>query len=423
MSEPLDVIAGHLTTKAVLDRRHETTRELINQLDCWLNGSISDPLPMKETLQAFHDYGKHFVDQSLLQRLDKVRGRLAGSPALTNSWIGSMLATLLDKYDGNYDYRSYLALEVLNWGEEATGSEAQLDWRLTLLIFDIMRFELATLHGNENWLPRLPSDEKLALIRGHRLLSAMQAVLQRQQLTPDNREDGVFAEIISLWGQIEARMSPSDRRRLDYSLLPVDKVHDEYLFLRILQSFESVFSWLAASLQQVIRLGITDIHQSHHLLQRCQQRLSEASLLFPLLSSLRVDAFRDFRTHTEGASAIQSRSYKIVESLCRAPSEERLNSIAYTSVPDVRDKVLQQSETIDSVYRDMVNTASISQTDVAAFLQAMNVFESEMKKWRQSHYGIAVKMLGISPGTGYTEGTPYLSEVRHIAVFETNKTQ
>lgn len=423
MNEPPDVIAWQLTTKAVPDSPRDTTMKLINQLDDWLNGRISAPLPMAEILQAFHDYGKQFVDKALLQRLDGVRQRLAASQLLANTWIGAALATLLDKYDDKYDYYSYLALDLLNWEENATGNEALLDWRLTLLTFDIMRFEFAALSGNENWLPRIPSDEKLASMRGRRLLRAMQAALERQQLTPHNVESGVITEISNLWSQIDARMSETDRLRLNYSLLPVDKVHDEYLFLRILQTFETVFSWLAVSLNQVIRLGTTDIHQSHHLIERCHQRLCEASLLFPLLSSLRVEAFRDFRTHTEGASAIQSHSYKTVESLCRTPSKERINSIAYISVPEVRNRVLQQSETIDSVYLNMGQTASISPSDLAVFSQAMNAFEFELKKWRQSHYGIAVKMLGVSPGTGYTEGTPYLNEVRHIAVFEANKIQ
>jgi tryptophan 2,3-dioxygenase len=41
-----------------------------------------------------------------------------------------------------------------------------------------------------------------------------------------------------------------------------------------------------------------------------------------------------------------------------------------------------------------------------------------MRRWRQAHYSIAVRMLGDQkPGTGATEGTAYLRSVREIPIF------
>lgn len=423
MNLPLDATSGPFITRSVDPVQHDFFKILLNQLDFWLEEKSTNPLPLAEIVQAFHLKGKHFVEPVLLQRLSEVRKRISAASHSESSWVSTLLATLLDKHDDKYDYRSYLALEVLNWDEDATGSEMQLDWRLTLLTFDILRFELAALNGSEDWLPRLPTDESLASMRGRRLVRAMQAPLRRQQLVLQPDAESILADISQLWTQIEARMNEADRRCLYYSMLPVDKVHDEYLFLRILQSFETVFSWLASKLKRIIELGTYDIQQSCALMTRCHHRLCEASQLFPLLSSLRAEAFRDFRTHTEGASAIQSRSYKTVESLCRQPDSERLNSIAYASVPEVQNYVLQQPATIDSIYREMHCATSVSASALTDFSLTMNKFEAELKKWRQSHYGIAVKMLGMASGTGYTEGTPYLNDVRHIAVFDANKNQ
>ena len=53
--------------------------------------------------------------------------------------------------------------------------------------------------------------------------------------------------------------------------------------------------------------------------------------------------------------------------------------------------------------------------------QAMDRFAAKMVRWRQSHYGIAMTMLGMEKGTGNTKGTPYLKEVRKIPIFKATK--
>jgi len=40
-----------------------------------------------------------------------------------------------------------------------------------------------------------------------------------------------------------------------------------------------------------------------------------------------------------------------------------------------------------------------------------------LRRWRQTHYRIAVRMLGERTGTGYTAGTPYLRNARDIDIF------
>jgi tryptophan 2,3-dioxygenase len=48
---------------------------------------------------------------------------------------------------------------------------------------------------------------------------------------------------------------------------------------------------------------------------------------------------------------------------------------------------------------------------------AMAGLESALAHWRNSHYKLAVRMLGSRRGTGYTEGVPYLHDVRALPVF------
>jgi len=47
----------------------------------------------------------------------------------------------------------------------------------------------------------------------------------------------------------------------------------------------------------------------------------------------------------------------------------------------------------------------------------MTGFARALMRWRNTHYRLAVRMLGEASGTGYTEGTPYLKAVRTIPVF------
>jgi hypothetical protein len=49
----------------------------------------------------------------------------------------------------------------------------------------------------------------------------------------------------------------------------------------------------------------------------------------------------------------------------------------------------------------------------------MGRFAATLLRWRRTHYGIAVRMLGERTGTGYTEGSPYLKAVQTIPVFLT----
>lgn len=366
-----------------------------------------------DILLDVHKVGKHFISQKKLKELADYRNEL--SPNSEHDWTLSFLNVILDKFDNNYDYRSYLALDLLSWQSCTENTADYIDWQLTIITADLIRFELDALHNvSGSWLYEMIPDHHLVNMRCRRLLKCMASVYKRTNVQWSDDEHDAVKICNTICSVVSLRLSENEKIRLKYSMIPVYINHDEYIFLRILQSFEMLFDWLASCLTEVISLAKLDLKKASELLCLSANRLNEMAALFPLLSTLRVDAFREFRAYTEGASAIQSRSYKKVESLCRKPDDERIDSIAYQSVPDVRDMVLRHPETIDDIYNHILENKRYGHD----FYQAMILFESGMKIWRQSHYGIAVKMLGLSPGTGYTEGTPYLKEVRKIPVFK-----
>jgi tryptophan 2,3-dioxygenase len=148
-----------------------------------------------------------------------------------------------------------------------------------------------------------------------------------------------------------------------------------------------------------------------------ERAMREASPLFSLVATMQAQAFLTFREYTDGASAIQSRSYKTVESLCRAPDAERLDSPAYRSVPEVRARVLAGRPNLDDALASARASGALTAGGHDDVRSAMSRFEAALLKWRQTHYRLAVRMLGERRGTGYTEGVPYLAKARALHVF------
>lgn len=92
---------------------------------------------------------------------------------------------------------------------------------------------------------------------------------------------------------------------------------------------------------------------------------------------------------------------------------------AYESVPEVRDRVLAGQPSIEQAYDEASRLGRLGESDRRLLRARMGEFANVLTQWRQTHYRIAVRMLGDRTGTGYTEGTPYLAVARSIPVFST----
>ncbi|NYV78122.1 tryptophan 2,3-dioxygenase, partial [Streptomyces sp. UH6] len=231
------------------------------------------------------------------------------------------------------------------------------------------------------------------------------------------------AQAAQLWEFVDGGLlDDHERRVLRLSMLPVYVSHDEHMFIRVLQTFETTFALLALSLRTAITdLGSARTGPAVGHLAVAETALAESAPLFSLLATMQIESFRTFREYTEGASAIQSRNYKLVESLCRTPDPDRLDSSAYRSTPEVRERILAGQPTLDDACATALADDRFDAADRERLTAAMLTFASALRRWRQTHYRIAVRMLGTRSGTGYTEGTPYLSHVRTIPVFRSVK--
>jgi tryptophan 2,3-dioxygenase len=390
----------------------------MQELDDWLAALDRRGFPYDAVVREYHKVGKHFVPSELLDALSQARESV--------HLLAAFLDVVLDKRDGTYDYRTYIALDLLPLpGADGTSdpdaAQRQCDRLLVQLVADMLRFELDVLDGRTQLFPQQRPDNSILAKRLRLGLRAVEPMSSRLGIhLPDYAKDPPGqARVLCKFA--ERDRTPAEGRALSLSDLPVYVVHDEYMFIRVLQSFECTFAFLTVCLRAAIddvaagRVGV-----AIGRLTAARSALREAARLFSLLATMQVESFRTFRLYTEGASAIQSRNYKMVESLCRTPDAPRLHSAAYQSVPDVRADVLEGQVTLDNVVREAVTESRIDQEQARDLQDAMRSFGATLLQWRQTHYSLAVRMLGERSGTGYTEGTPYLDGVRSVPVFTTS---
>ncbi|MEV4665545.1 tryptophan 2,3-dioxygenase family protein [Micromonospora echinofusca] len=426
----------------------------VRELTSWLSGAAeADDFPYSPVLAEFHRVGKHFVEKELLALLDHVRAQVSapapGPPTPAVRQLRDFLDVALDKWDGRYDYRSYLALRLLRLpcdaddgpddrpgsaddepygaddrpgspeavhagGPAAHPDRARRDRLLVRLVADALAFEAAAASEATDLLPEdRPGREVVA--KRHRLgVRAAAPALARLGLAGAAHHPEPAAVLRAL----AADRAPAGEPALWLSMLPVYVSHDEYLFIRVLQAYECLFAGLVDELRATIAALATGRARAaaDRLAYGCQL-LTAAGPLFSLLATMQPAAFRTFRQYTEGASAIQSRSYKLMESLCRTPEAARLESPAYQQVPEVRDRVHAGQPSVDEAFRAAVRAGLLTGADVDLVARAMGAFAAAVLQWRRTHHRLATRMLGPRPGTGYTEGTPYLAAVRSIPVF------
>lgn len=402
----------------------------------WIARPDPAAFPYLPVVGEYHRVGKHFVTEHLLERLDLARSA-APRGAEQGVILRRFLDVLLDKRDGVYDYQTYLALSLLPMpadggtplaaADDGSAQQRLHDRLLVHLVVDTLGFELASLDGRTELFPQLRPDPEVRAKRCRLGLRALGPALRRLGLdrhgiapgTRPGRVDDPLSAARRVHAAVLADASAEEQRVLDLSILPVWTYHDEYLFIRVLQSFETVFALLAVWLRAAVgALADGRPELAARRIRKAEAGIEESFLLFSLLATMQVGSFQEFRQYTEGASAIQSRHYKLVESLCRIPDAERLDSPAFHSVPELRALVLAGIANLDDTVWSACRTGALSPDERADVLGALRGFAAKLQQWRQTHYRLAVRMLGDRPGTGYTEGTPYLKEVRTIPVFQ-----
>jgi tryptophan 2,3-dioxygenase len=405
-----------------MSRREEVA---VPELTPWQGDADSETFPYDAVVGEFRRVGKHFVSTDLLATLDGLRATRPEAPQGCSSRLGRFLDTALDKHDGRYDNPSYLALAQLalpgsdGRGDDLEHASRQRDRLLALLIADVLRFELEALDGRTDLLPDMRADERIAVKRCRHGLRAVLPALERLGLEVEIDADDPIASARGVCCAVLRSAAPAEHRMLQLTVLHVSQVHDEYMFMRVLQAYETAFALVGVHIKAAVAaLEDGNGDAAVQILAAAELAMRESSPLFSLIGTMRTEAFLEFRQYTDGASAIQSRNYKRLESLCRRPDQDRLDSPAYHSVPDVRQRVIAGQANLDDALASAAAAGLLSREVQAEVCAAMRGFEAAVFKWRKTHHSLAAHMLGERRGTGYTEGVGYLEQGKTIPVFD-----
>ncbi|MFF3291617.1 tryptophan 2,3-dioxygenase [Streptomyces sp. NPDC003023] len=423
-----------------------TDEPLRRELAVWRALDGEAPFPYDSTVDHLRAVGKHFLGEELLELLAACRSlnRERNSAVFPDAFLGRFLDVLLDKFDDRYDYPSYTALPLLlhGWGEASSGAadgavgEAanvtdavtgdaaeggqglcdRRDRMVLLLLADLIGFESLVLDGT-------PADPRgmlpPPLLLSKRLRLAVRVMEPAALRVLEGSVDPVALAVTpgrtparELADAVLATAGERERLLLRASVQPVHVLHDEYLFLRVLQCFEATFTFMSATLRTAVSVLRGECPgDAAALIAEVADVLRESLPLFSLLATMQPASFQSFRQFTDGASAIQSEGYKRFESYCSTPARARLDSAAFTSVPRVRGAVLAGRETVQGTWEDVISSGWLAEPDAAAVRAAARQLEAVHQRWKQTHYRLAVRMIGTRTGTGSTEGVPYLESV------------
>lgn len=381
----------------------------------WCTRPEPAAFPYDAVIAELRHAGKHFASRELLASLAAARTALPRGSAGEGRRLARFLATALDKWDERYDNPSYLSLEGLELpAGDPPQAAARRDRLLALLIADALRFELAAADGHTHLQPELRPDERIITKRCRHALLVLAPLLARRGTPVAHDAEDPVAAARSAVRVVLGSATADEERMLQLTLLPVSRVHDECLFIRVLQSYEATFAYAAVELAAAAAaIARGDAAAAVAALGGAERTLGESSPLFSLIGTMQPEAFLTFRQFTDGASAIQSRSYKRMESACRMPDRERIDSAAYLSVPEVRAIVLAGQPTIERA----LQAGTLSDGQATAVRAETERFASALLKWRRTHHSVAGRMLGDRRGTGDTAGQAYLAQGMAIPVF------
>ncbi|MCX5408860.1 tryptophan 2,3-dioxygenase family protein [Streptomyces sp. NBC_00335] len=354
--------------------------------------------------------GKHFISNETLLRLSDIRRRHGAN----RPFLGAFLDCALDKHEGRFQNRTYLALPLLELFMDDRHAALSADRMSTLLMADVVRFESEAAAGSPEEPGRDRPDAATLNTRLRHALRLVTTGLGRSEADdlPSRLADTPRSRLEGLVDRLPRPPETDCARWFDVTVQPVYVVHDEYFFIRALQTHEMHFTAIAAAMKKAIgELRAGNPEGAAEPMDHAVVMFERAATLFRVVATMRAEQFSAFRQYTQGASAIQSEQYKRFESLCGVPPAPRLQSSAFTSVPAVRAEVEDPGhDTITRAYLDLRDEGHVDRTRWNRLDMAISRLEGVHQRWKSAHRGLAARMLGDAHGSGYTDGVPYLTQ-------------
>ena len=391
--------------------REEAERRLADELRRWLAPdavtTALDALVLARLVtHEVRCTGVHSMDAELVADLVAVRDRHRGR----DHELDAFLDCILSKHDGRYWNRTYLCLPVLETLIDEPTDPLRPHTLAALLAADIVRFELCASRRNKEVSPLGRPDGRTLRTRvrhAMRFLSASLGVDAATEVLADvaHEPESALSDLLAHLPQPPAHWVAE---WIEVTAQPVSTVHDEYFFLRALQSHELTYGMAAdriSAAETALRDGWVDAAVT--LIDDATSLVARGASLFRMIATMRREAFHTFRDFTQGASAIQSEAYKRFEARCGTPPDVRYSSPAFESVPTVKTEVSTDGVALVDVWLE-ADARRPGDPGVARVGASMAALETAHRRWKRAHLTVATRMLGDARGTGYTAGVPYL---------------
>jgi tryptophan 2,3-dioxygenase len=218
--------------------------------------------------------------------------------------------------------------------------------------------------------------------------------------------------------------------------------HDEMLFIIIHQAYELWFKLILHEMESAIEfMQEGAILRAHHLMSRIGQIMKLLVQQIHILETMTPADFLAFRDHLRPASGFQSAQFREVEFLAGMKDEKYLEYFknrpemlerlkARIAGPDVRGsyyallrrlgyaipaqaEILEDANSMNA--REMIihgiipiYQRSSEQLPLYLLTESLVEFDEYLALWREHHVRVVERVIGSRPGTGGSEGVPYL---------------
>lgn len=387
----------------------------------------ADRFPYAEVLAHYQRVGRTNADRRLVSRLSYLND-LLHQPALaadTRLWpLPHWLPSTTDQTTGNYD--SYLVSNLLEsmtfltdvgagqpMAEVERATDDGIDTLIAALVADLAMIEADALrlHGPTREQRRRTQACLLALSKLGGLAPkwADGPGTGTPPVSADVVDPGQLVETILMLAQrVRCRLSRRCRQVVTLSLMPTTRLHDEQMFVRSIQIFETLYRQVYRCLVRASAfMQVMDVDRACAELADATARISLAPVLYRVVTTMPKDSFAIIRQFTDGRSAIQSRSYRQIDLVCAprqpSPVADRLPAVEVTS-PTLQETFVAIRGRIDPAAADRLETQ-------------MRAFDTAWRAMKRTHWGITLKIIGRVPGTGGTRGADYLKYAADLPLF------
>jgi tryptophan 2,3-dioxygenase len=239
------------------------------------------------------------------------------------------------------------------------------------------------------------------------LLRALEARLGFSPATTDQGEAPPAA-----WSAY-ALQSSRERVLTHLTALPLTREHDEFFFIRCLHLSEcSLWGTLGGVMAALEKAKLGHLDAAAVCLAEAVSFAEGLQAVFqPLKKTLPPEHFMSFREATDGSSAIQSRTYQMLQIFTQGVDEVKVAPVS--GIPEINDLLGYR-------HAGFLHLSALAETVAAqdvpgqgAFLAQVEALDKALYSWRRLHLGTVRRTLPPDVvGTGGT-GVRYLES--HVA--------